>query len=361
MLPYFSEHYGNAASKAHSFGWRAEAAVALAREQVAASIGARTSEVVFCSGATEANNLALRGAAEAYAERGQHIVVVATEHPSVLDCARDLERRGWRLTVVPVKGDGLVDVDTVEAALCEDTVLVSIMLVNNEIGVIQDIAALSERVHARNASVLFHCDAVQALGKIPIDVGTLGVDLLTVSAHKIYGPKGAGALWRRRRPRLLLQPQCVGGGHEGGLRAGSLPVPLLVGFGFASELVTAEIESERLRLRSLRDRLLEGLRREVDGIEVNGSEEARIDSNLNLAIDGVAADALVSEVSGVAMSTGSACSSATASASHVLAAIVSPERARNSIRLSLGRFTTAAEIEEAIARIAAGIRSLRGP
>lgn len=360
MLPYFTEHYGNAASKTHSFGWMAEAAVDLAREQVASSIGGNASEVTFCSGATEANNLALRGTAEAYAGRGKHIVVAATEHASVLDCARALETAGWELSLVPVGVDGRVRVEDVVAVLRETTTVVSIMLVNNETGVIADIAALSEAIHGAYPKAAVHCDAVQALGKIPIDVSALGVDLLTISAHKAYGPKGVGALWRRRRPRLVVQPQILGGGHESGLRSGTLPVPLLVGFGVACELADAERDAESLRLGILRDLLLEGLKREVGGITVNGSTEFRIASNLNIAIDGVTADVLLSETRDVAMSTGSACSSASAKASHVLAAMVSPARARSSIRLGLGRFTTEDEVTRALAHLAAGIRAVRG-
>ena len=360
MLPYFSEHYGNAASKTHSFGWMAEAAVDLAREQVAASIGANASEIVFCSGATEANNLALRGIAEAYAARGKHIVVAATEHPSVVDCARDLERQGWELSIVPVREDGRIESDVLVAALRETTTVVSIMLVNNETGVIADVAALAKAVHEAYPKAIVHCDAVQALGKIPIDVAKLGVDALTISAHKVYGPKGLGALWRRRRPRLVVQAQIHGGGHESGLRSGTLPVPLIVGFGAACELAATEREAESLRIAALRDRLLQGLQDAVGGIAVNGSTEHRIAGNLNIAVQGVPADVLLTEASGVAMSTGSACSSASSKASHVLAAMVSEERARTSIRLGLGRFTTADEIEAAINCIADGIRKVRG-
>ena len=360
MLPYFSEHYGNASSKTHSLGWLAEAAVDLAREQVAASIGGNTSEIVFCSGATEANNLALRGVAKAYARRGKHLVVAATEHASVLDCARDLERDGWTLTLVPVDAEGLVSMDALEAAIRDDTVVVSIMLVNNEIGVIQDIAALARRVHKINADIVFHCDAAQALGKLPIDVAGLGVDVMSLSAHKVYGPKGVGALWRRRRPRLAISPQIVGGGHEGGLRSGTLPVPLVVGFGAACELAVAELDADTTRIAGLRDRLWAGLEQSIGGLSINGSVAARVASNLNVSIAGVVADTLISEVGGVAMSTGSACSSASAQASHVLAAIVSPERARASIRLGLGRFTTESEVDQAIACISAGARKLRG-
>ncbi len=359
MLPYFTEHYGNAASKTHRLGWMAEAAVDLAREQVATSIGGLAGEVVFCSGATEANNLALRGVAQAYSARGKHLVVAATEHASVLDCAQDLETQGWELTIVPVNCDGMVTPAVLASALRDTTILVSLMLVNNEIGVIQDIKALAKQVHERDSRILFHCDAVQALGKIPIDVGGLGVDLLTLSAHKVYGPKGVGALWRRRRPFLALTPQIVGGGQESGLRGGSLPVPLVVGFGVACELAIEAMGAESVRLGLLRDRLLQGLR-ELGATLVNGHASSRVPCNLNIAIEGVSADTLLREVPGVAMSTGSACSSAQAKASHVLAAIVSPERARTSIRLGLGRFTTELEVDSACTQILSAVQKLRG-
>ncbi len=360
MLPYFTEHYGNAASKTHRLGWMAEAAVDLAREQVATSIGGLAGEVVFCSGATEANNLALRGVADAYAARGKHLVVAATEHASVLDCAQDLEKRGWQLTIVPVDSNGMVSAAALVSALRDTTVLVSLMLVNNEIGVIQDIKMLAEQVHQRDSRILFHCDAVQALGKIPIDVGGLGVDLLTLSAHKAYGPKGVGALWRRRRPHLALTPQIVGGGHERGLRGGSLPVPLVVGFGIACELATQSLGAESKRLARLQDQLLRGLQEQLGGVLVNGYVDSRVAGNLNIAIEGVSAETLLREVPGVAMSTGSACSSEQAKASHVLAAIVSPERARTSIRMGLGRFTTEQEVESALAQVISAVQRLRG-
>ncbi|MCP4447059.1 MAG: cysteine desulfurase [Myxococcales bacterium] len=360
MLPYFSEHYGNAASTTHSAGWMAQAAVNLAREQVAASIGGLAGEVFFCSGATEANNLALRGAASAYSQRGKHLVVAATEHASVLDCARDLQRVGWELSIVPVSEEGLITREDLRAALRDTTTVVSIMLANNETGVIADIVSLAASVRERCSAAVFHCDAVAGLGKIPIDVGALGVDVLTISAHKIHGPKGVGALWRRSRPRLVLEPQIVGGGHERGLRSGTLPVPLLVGFGRACEIASSERLEESARLGALRDRLLAGLQTAVGGIEVNGSTESRISSNLNIAIEGVSADSLVSSVRDIAMSTGSACSSAVAKPSHVLAAMMSAERAHTSIRLGLGRFTTEEDVETTITRIGAAASAERG-
>lgn len=360
MLPYFSEHYGNAASKTHGFGWTAEAAAELAREQVADSLGAQTNEVLFVSGATEANNLAIRGAALAYKERGKHLVVAATEHLSVLDCAKHLEAQGWRLTIVPVEADGLIDNAELERALTPETTLVSVMLVNNEIGVIQDIQGLAAAVHRYDPQIVFHCDAVQGLGKVPIDVTTLGVDLLSVSAHKIYGPKGVGTLWRRKRPRLPLEPLMRGGGHEQGLRAGTLPVPLLVGFGEACRLAALEGPADEARILELRTSLLHGLETRVGGITVNGSLRARIAGNLNVAIEGVPAERLIPRLAGLALSSGAACSSAEARASHVLAAIADPERARASLRMGLGRFTSEDEIEEAISRIADAVGVERG-
>lgn len=360
MLPYFGEHYGNAASTTHAFGWTAEAAVTVAREQVADAVGGQTSEVIFCSGATEANNLAIRGAALAYRERGQHIVLAATEHVSVLDCARRLEAEGWRMSLVEVAPDGLIDKAALAAALTPETTLVSVMLVNNEIGVIQDIAALSAVVHSYSPEILFHCDAAQALGKLPIDVKALGVDLLSVSAHKAYGPKGIGALWRRRRPRLVLEPQVSGGGHEQGLRSGTLPVPLIVGFGEASRLGMQEGVDDERRLGWLRDRLLAALCDELGGIEVNGCMLARIGGNLNIAVEGVPADRLITRLRGVAISSGSACSSAEARPSHVLAAIVDPDRASRSLRIGLGRFTSEAQIERATSLIVDAVRAERG-
>jgi cysteine desulfurase len=360
MLPYFEEHYGNAASKTHAFGWAAEAAVDLAREQVAARIGAQTNEIVFCSGATEANNLALRGAALAYAERGKHLVVAATEHPSVLDCVRRLEQEGWSLSVVPVREDGLIDTEELAGLLRPDTSVVSVMLVNNEIGVVQDIPKLASLVHAHDPAVVFHCDAAQGLGKLPVEVGELGVDLLSLSAHKVYGPKGVGALWRRRRPRLVLRPLMEGGGHEQGLRPGTLAVPLIVGFGEACVIAGAELEEESRRIRQLRDRLLEHLQRDLPGVRVNGSMDSRVAGNLNVAFDDLRAENLVVELKEVAISTGSACSSATAKASHVLAAIVDKERGTQSVRFGLGRFTTMDEIDRAAHMTVDVVRKLRG-
>jgi cysteine desulfurase len=359
MLPYFSESYGNAASKTHTFGWTAEAAVDLGREQVAEAIGGQRSEITFCSGATEANNLALAGAARAYAARGRHLVVAATEHPSVLDCARALVKEGFELTELDVGDDGLVEPQRLRDVLREDTTVVSIMLANNEIGVVQPIAELAAVVHERSEQCWFHCDGAQALGKMPVDVAALGVDLFTLSAHKLYGPKGVGALWKRRRPRVVLEPLLHGGGHEGGLRPGTLPVPLVVGFGRACALAREELETECERVRGLRDRLLAGLRERVGGIVVNGSLEHRVPGNLNISFEGVQGDALVMAARGVAVSTGSACAAASAKPSHVLAAIADAERARSAVRFGVGRFNGSEDIERAIDIVAEGVETLR--
>lgn len=359
MLPYFSEHYGNASSSSHSLGWTAEAAVELAREQVAESIGANTNEIVFCSGATEANNLGITGVAKAYARRGRHIVVALSEHLSVLDCAQSLEKEGFTLTRIPVSSAGRVNPLDLEKALQEDTTLVSVMLVNNEIGTIQDIPTLAALVHRYNSKIVFHTDAAQALGKVPIDVKSLGVDLLSLSAHKIYGPKGVGALWRRRRPRLVLEASIVGGGQEWGLRAGTLPVPLIIGFGLAAKFASQEYQDENQRIRSLSEELFSSVEAGLSGVHLNGSREHRVAGNLNVAIDGVAADTLLIDLPGLALSTGSACSSASDKPSHVLAAIGSPQRARSSIRIGIGRFTTREEIREAAIQIVAAASALR--
>jgi cysteine desulfurase len=359
MLPYFADDYGNASSKTHAFGWRAEAAVDLAREQLANAIGANTNEIVFCSGATEANNLALRGVSRAYAKSGKHIVVSVTEHPSVLECAARLEREGWTLTRLPVNSDGLIEPETLRQSLRPETTVVSVMLVNHEIGVIQDIAALAGVVHKERADIVFHCDAAQALGKTPVNVSQLGVDLLTLSAHKAYGPKGVGALWRRRRPRLVIEPLYDGGGQEEGLSPGTLAVPLIVGFGAAANLVSEEQAEDCARIAKLRDTFFDMLRAEAAGISTNGSMRFRVAGNLNLHIEGVPADALVTRVRDVAFSTGSACASSTGKPSEVVRALAGKERARSSVRFGLGRFTSEEEIAQAVPLLAKAIAEIR--
>ncbi len=359
MLPYFTEEFGNAASRSHVFGWRAEAAVEVAREAVARAIGASDPrEIVFTSGATESVNLALAGAARAHAAARNHLVVAATEHRAVLDTAAALERAGHPVTVVPVESDGRIDPGAIRRALGPRTLLVSVMAANNEIGVLQPLAEIG--AVCRERGVLFHCDAAQAAGKIPLDVEALAIDLLSVSGHKLYGPKGVGALYVRSRPRVRLEPLLHGGGHERGLRPGTLPVPLLVGLGRALDLSLELREAEASRLASLRDRLLARVREGLDGVEVNGHPALRLAGNLNLSFDGVDATALLLALPDVALSTGSACSSAEPHPSHVLLALGLPEpRVRSALRIGIGRFNTEAEIDHVAGRLVAEVSRLR--
>jgi cysteine desulfurase len=358
MLPYFCETFGNAASNTHSYGWDAADAVQLAREQVARLVGVSAKEICFTSGGTEANNLALQGVARAGRERGDHIVTVCTEHSSVIDTARQLEKEGFRITFLPVGNDGLIDLDQLEDAIDDRTLLVSVMAGNNEIGVLQPVREAS--AIAAKRGVPFHSDAVQAAGKIPFDIAGLGVDLASMSAHKMYGPKGVGALVvRRRKPAIEIEPIVHGGRHEQGLRSGTLNVPAIVGFGKAAEICAAELETETARLASMRDRLL-GRLRELDGVVVNGSLERRLPHNLNVAFAGVEPEALLMSLGDVAVSTGSACASASAAPSHVLTALgLSDDLARASIRFGLGRFTTDQEIDFAADRVVRAVQHLR--
>ncbi len=357
MLPYFTEKFGNAASRTHAFGWAAESAVQQARETIASSIGARAKEIVFTSGATESDNLAIKGVVEA-AGAGAHVVTTAIEHHAVLDPCRRLESLGIGLTVVPVEPNGIVDPAKVASAITERTVLVSVMLANNEVGTVQPIAEIGGLTRARR--VLLHTDAAQAVGRVAIDVDAMGVDLLSMSAHKIYGPKGVGALFvRRQAPTVHLTAQMDGGGHERGLRSGTLNVPAIVGFGKASELMHAD-PSESARMAALRDRLLENLRRELDGVELNGDATHRLAGNLNVSFAGVSSDALIGRLPDVAVSSGSACTSASLEPSYVLRAMgLGDERARSSIRFGIGRFTTGEDIERATERVVAAVRALR--
>lgn len=359
MAPYEEARFGNAASRQHAVGWEAAAAVKQARAAVAALIKASPGEIVFTSGATESNNLALKGVAEAYAARGRHLVTCATEHPSVLDPLQALARRGWEVTVLGVDGEGRLDLEALRAALRPDTVLVSLMAANNEIGLLHPIAQIGALTRARG--VLLHVDAAQAAGKIPLDVEAMGIDLLSLSAHKLYGPKGVGALYlRRREPRVRVEPQLHGGGHEKGLRSGTLNVPGIVGFGAAATIAAAELASEATRLAALRDALLAGLRERIEGIQLNGAREPRLAGNLNLSVAGVDADGLLMRLRGVALSSASACSTATESPSHVLAAMgLDPARVSGALRFSLGRFTTGEEIAATIAAVTAAVRELR--
>ena len=359
MLPYFGERFGNAASRSHSFGWEAEKAVDLARRRIAALAGATAREIVFTSGATESNNLALKGVMEACGSKGSHLVTMATEHKAVLDPARHLERQGCRLTVLPPEPDGLLSLDRLRAALEPDTVLVSVMVANNEIGVIQPVREIG--AICRERGILFHTDAAQAFGKIPVDVERDGIDMLSVSAHKLYGPKGVGALYvRRRNPRVQVAAQMDGGGHEAGMRSGTLNVPAIVGFGAACAIAAAEMASEAPRLSVLRDRLRERLEQDLDGVQVNGSLERRLPGNLNVSFAGVDGDALLMSMPDLALSAGSACSSATVEPSHVLRALgVGEERARGALRFGLGRWNTAEEVEYAAGRIVEAVGKLR--
>jgi cysteine desulfurase len=359
MLPFLREDFGNAASKSHVYGWRAEAAVEDARERIAAGIGARPKEVVFTSGATEANNTALKGVAWAQRGRREHLVTLATEHPAVLDPCAWLRAEGFAVDVVGVGADGLVDPDAVGSAIGDRTALVSIMAANNEIGVIQPVAEVAAL--CRERGVLVHSDAAQAVGRLPLRVDDLQVDLLSLSGHKLYGPKGVGALYvRSRRPRVRLEPLIHGGGHERGLRSGTLPVALIVGLARALELCLEELETEGKRLRDLRERLWRRLSTELEGVSLNGHRERRLPGNLNVSFDGVDADQLLLGLKDVAVSTGSACSSASPEPSHVLAAIGVPEaRARASLRFGLGRGTTADEIDRAADRVVEEVRRQR--
>jgi len=358
MLPYFSERFGNAASRSHSFGWEAEKAVERARRSIAGLAGASPREIVFTSGATESNNLALKGVMEACRKRGNHLVTMATEHKAVLDPARHLERLGRRVTMLPPEPDGRVSLDRLREALAPSTVLVSVMAANNEIGVLQPIGEIG--AICRDRGILFHCDAAQAFGKISIDVERDSIDLLSVTAHKLYGPKGIGALYVRRHPRVPLIAQIDGGGHEAGLRSGTLNVPAIVGFGEACAIATEEMAAEAARVAALRDRLLHRLESELDGVQVNGSLELRLAGNLNVSFDGVEGDALLMTVPDLALSTGSACSSATVEPSHVLRALgVGEDRARGALRFGLGRWTTEEEVDYASRRVVEAVGKLR--
>lgn len=359
MLPYFSERFGNAASRQHGFGWEAQEAVDAARARIASLINASAGEIVFTSGATESNNLAIKGCARAMRDRGDHVITVATEHKSVLDSCRKLEQEGWKLTVLGVSPEGFVDLDALRRSLTDQTVLVSVMAANNEIGVLQPLAEIAAIVKSTGA--LLHTDAAQAAGKVPLDVEALGVDLMSLTAHKCYGPKGSGALYvRRRRPRLQLECLIDGGGHENGLRSGTLNVPGIVGLGAALEICRREMREEGARLAALRDRLLDGLRGNLDGIRLNGPTTRRLPHNLHVSIEEVDGESLLMALGDLAVSTGSACSSGSQKPSHVLEAIGAVgERAGASIRFGLGRTTTADEIDQAVERVTKVVRALR--
>lgn len=359
MLPYLTKHFGNPASASHPYGWEAEAAVKRSRTIIAQAIRATPEEIVFTSGATEANNLAIKGVAEAYFSKGRHLITVQTEHSAVLDPCRYLQAMGFEVTFLPVQPDGLLDLDQLDKAFRPDTILVSVMAANNEIGVLQPLAEIGQR--CRDRQVLFHTDAAQAIGKIPLDVEAMSIDLLSLTAHKLYGPKGIGALYvRRRQPRVQLVPQLHGGGHERGMRSGTLYVPQIVAFAKAVELGVADMASEGQRLTQLRERLFSQLR-SLEGIYLNGHPLQRLSGNLNISIAKVDGAALLLELqSVVALSSGSACSSAQVEPSHVLQALGrSPELAHASLRFGIGRFNTVEEIDTVAAHVVSTINALR--
>lgn len=357
MVPYLYQQFGNPASRSHAYGWAAEQAVEAAREQVAALIGADPREIVWTSGATESNNLAIKGAALFHQARGKHLVTLKTEHKAVLDTMRELERDGFEVTYLDVRGDGLLDLAALRAALRPDTTLVSVMAVNNEIGVIQDLAAIGALCRAQG--VLFHVDAAQAAGKLPIDLRTLPVDLMSLSAHKAYGPKGIGALYVRRKPRVRIEAQIHGGGHERGMRSGTLPTHQIVGMGAAYALARETMGAENERIRALRDRLLAGVQA-IPEIRVNGHLEQRVPHNLNVSFQFVEGESLLMGMKDIAVSSGSACTSASLEPSYVLRALgLSDEVAHSSIRFSIGRFTTAEEIDRAVAQVTRTVERLR--
>ena len=357
MIPYLTEMFGNPASRSHPYGWTAEQAVEEAREHVAALLGADPREIVWTSGATEGNNLAIKGAAMFYKDKGRHLITQKTEHKATLDTCRELERQGFEVTYMDPEPNGLVDLEKFRAAIRPDTIVASIMMVNNEIGVIQPIAEMGEI--CRDKGVIFHCDAVQAAGKVEIDLQTLKVDLLTVTAHKVYGPKGIGALYIRRKPRVRIEAQIHGGGHERGMRSGTLPTHQIVGMGEAFRIAKEEMVSENARIRVLRDRLWNGLKG-MEEVHLNGDLEHRIPGNLNISFNFVEGESLIMAIKDVAVSSGSACTSASLEPSFVLRALgLSDELAHSSIRMTIGRFSTEEEIDFTIDLLKNKIAKLR--
>jgi cysteine desulfurase len=357
MVPWLREHFGNPASRSHAWGWEAEEAVEKARQQVADLIGADPREIVWTSGATESNNLALKGAAHFYQTRGKHLITVKTEHKAVLDTMRELERQGFEVSYLDVQEDGMLDLDMFKAAIRPDTILVSVMFVNNEIGVIQNIPAIG--AICREKGVLFHVDAAQATGKVDIDVKQLPVDLMSLASHKTYGPKGIGALYVRRKPRVRLEAQMHGGGHERGMRSGTLPTHQIVGMGEAFRIAKEEMQKDREHARRLQRRLLDGLK-DVEQVFINGNLEHRVPHNLNMSFNFVEGESLIMGIKGLAVSSGSACTSASLEPSYVLRALGrSDELAHSSLRMTVGRFTTEEEIEYAVATIKQNVAKLR--
>jgi cysteine desulfurase len=359
MMPFLTNKFGNAASRNHQFGWEAEQAVEEARKNIAALIGADHREIVITSGATESDNLAVKGAAYMYREKGDHIITAVTEHKAILDTCKHLEKDGFRVTFLPVQNNGLVDLDDLKRAITEKTILISIMAANNEVGVIQDIKEIGSI--ARERGVLFHSDAVQAAGKIPFDVNAMNVDIASLSAHKMYGPKGVGALYvRRRNPRVLLTPIIDGGGHERGMRSGTLNVPGIVGFGKAAQLARADLPVESVEMMGLREKLRTTLERELDEVYINGDLQRRLPGNLNMSFAYVEGESLLMGINDIAVSSGSACTSASLEPSYVLKALgVGEDLAHTSIRFGIGRFNTEEEVDYVANRVIETVRRLR--
>ncbi|MEJ8815432.1 IscS subfamily cysteine desulfurase [Variovorax ureilyticus] len=357
MIPWLREHFGNPASRSHAWGWEAEEAVEKARGYVAELIGADPREIVWTSGATESNNLALKGAAHFYKGKGKHLITVKTEHKAVLDTMRELERQGFEVTYLDVQEDGLLDIEAFKAAIRPDTILASVMFVNNEIGVVQDMVALGNL--CREKGVIFHVDAAQATGKVEIDVKTLPIDLMSLASHKTYGPKGIGALYVRRKPRVRLEAQMHGGGHERGMRSGTLPTHQIVGMGEAFRLAKLEMKEDIAKAKALQQRLLDGLK-DVEQVFINGDLEHRVAHNLNMSFNYVEGESLIMGIKGLAVSSGSACTSASLEPSYVLRALGrSDELAHSSLRMTIGRFTTEEEIDYAISTIKHNVAKLR--
>jgi cysteine desulfurase len=357
MIPWLREHFGNPASRSHAWGWEAEAAVEKARGEVADLIGADPREIVWTSGATESNNLAIKGAAHFYKTRGKHLITVKTEHKAVLDPMRELERQGFEVSYLEVQEDGMLDMEVLKAAIRPDTILISVMFVNNEIGVIQDIPAIGAL--CREKGIIFHVDAAQATGKVEIDLKTLPVDLMSLASHKTYGPKGIGALYVRRKPRIRLEAQMHGGGHERGMRSGTLPTHQIVGMGEAFRIAKLEMAQDNAKARALHQRLLDGLK-DVEQVFLNGHADKRVPHNLNMSFNFVEGESLIMGIKGLAVSSGSACTSASLEPSYVLRALGrSDELAHSSLRMTIGRFTTDEEIDYAIATIRENVARLR--
>ena len=357
MIPWLTEHFGNPASRTHAWGWEAEAAVEKARVDVADLIGADPREIVWTSGATESNNLALKGAANFYKSRGKHLITVKTEHKAILDTMRELERQGFEVTYLDVQEDGLLNMDVLKAAIRSDTILISVMFVNNEIGVIQDIPAIGALCREKN--IIFHVDAAQATGKVAIDMATLPVDLMSLASHKTYGPKGIGALYVRRKPRVRLEAQMHGGGHERGMRSGTLPTHQIVGMGEAFRLAKLEMAQDNAKARALHDRLINGLK-DVEQVFLNGHATQRVPHNINMSFNFVEGESLIMGIKGLAVSSGSACTSASLEPSYVLRALGrSDELAHSSLRMTVGRWSTEEEIDYAIETIRTNVHKLR--